>query len=915
MQSRNWLGVLSALVLGFFFAGSVAHAQEGSVNPAQCVNGFDDDNDGVTDCLDSDCWGVTVCCGPLDVLGFCDPVEFSTCSCVVDCPITQPTGETSCGDGVDNDCDGATDCVDPECVDSLDCCVATQTPTELTCNDGTDNDCDGDVDCADSDCALLLICTCPPPTGSGTCDPTETPCNCLLDCGAIQNPETTCDDGIDNDCDGTVDCDDDSCFNTCCGNGVPDTLEECDNGLANSDTVSDACRLDCTNAGCGDGVIDTGEDCDLGAGNSDAPDANCRTDCTFRRCGDGICDIGNLEDTCNCADCGAFHEGNVETTCDDIFDNDCDGPRNCDDSDCFTNPVCCGDGVCRPGEDQCTCVADCGVSLEDPETTCDDDLDNDCDGDFDCRDVDCHGTPACCGDGILNSMEECDLGLANNDNPGLPGITCRTDCTFATCGDGITDVGEECDGSDDFGCPLECNASCECPPCGDVGCQVNMRLFAPGQVSLNEVFEVELRVNSITGVSEPFIAIQAILIWNPSVLQFEGYITEKEFQYPYDWLGAGLPDDSANDGFNNVFDDGDAFFQSFGQLPPNPLPVATVGTGLLAAKFRFRAIGQGADQIGFRRDLLSQNTTLVVDDMVAGIDILQEAMPVTVTVPCNECPCTLGADNQPLPGTSVCMHETCDFAGGCTSFQAGYGDVIAPFSLPPFVSTNDILCAVQGFGNYCTCSNADIAGCSATGIPIGTDDILAVVAAFGGENPCGCPVLPQASAASGPVTAGSIVVISEDTPVTIELHTRSRVVHPGGLIEIDAFASEVSEVSGYELALVAGAMRQGGVELETVSVDEHRRDYIFAAVENIPLHEMEFGRIGGVSLGGGVEVTKQKRAYLGTFAYRVADDAVGTVKLTASPDFNGMWRSSIERVRTQLVNEIVVMVVAESSGK
>jgi hypothetical protein len=42
-----------------------------------------------------------------------------------------------------------------------------------------------------------------------------------------------------------------------CGNGVLDAGEECDDGAANSDTATDACRTNCRLAGCGDGVEDT----------------------------------------------------------------------------------------------------------------------------------------------------------------------------------------------------------------------------------------------------------------------------------------------------------------------------------------------------------------------------------------------------------------------------------------------------------------------------------------------------------------------------------------------------------------------------------------------------------------------------------------------------------------------------------
>ena len=62
---------------------------------------------------------------------------------------------------------------------------------------------------------------------------------------------------------------------TLCGNGAVDMPEMCDDGMDNSNTLPNACRLDCTLPTCGDGVIDDGEACDDGMDNG----AVCGLDC------------------------------------------------------------------------------------------------------------------------------------------------------------------------------------------------------------------------------------------------------------------------------------------------------------------------------------------------------------------------------------------------------------------------------------------------------------------------------------------------------------------------------------------------------------------------------------------------------------------------------------------------------------
>jgi len=276
--------------------------------------------------------------------------------------------------------------------------------------------------------------------GDGTCDPGEDQCNCPDDCGTPPSTETGyCADGIDNDCDTYTDCDDADCDSdpACqCGNGTcdpgedqcncpedcgtpPSTETSCTDGVDNDcDTYTDCDDSDCDSdpaCQCGNGVCDPGEDCHTcpddcisrtvppkfayccgdGTCEGEENETNCAVDCGGGSyCGDETCDPG--EDQCNCPDdCGT--PPSTETSCTDEIDNDCDTDVDCDDSDCEGDPACpsCGDGTCDPGEDQCNCPEDCGTPPSTETGYCTDGINNDCDAYTDCDDPDCADDPAC----------------------------------------------------------------------------------------------------------------------------------------------------------------------------------------------------------------------------------------------------------------------------------------------------------------------------------------------------------------------------------------------------------------------------------------------------------------------------------------------------------------------------------------
>jgi lysophospholipase L1-like esterase len=215
--------------------------------------------------------------------------------------------------------------------------------------------------------------------------------------------------------------------------------------------------------GCGDGICGPKENVD-----------NCPADCgSSSFCGDSICDLD--EDQCSCpGDCGT--PPSTEVSCDNGIDDDCDGIIDCLDPDCVDDPSCpCNnDGVCNEGEDCQNCPGDCSGGQG---GTCDACFKGKCDGICnpkkegpECADCasfccgldtcdpelcgsDCGSPITVCGNGIIETGEECDDGGES--------ATCDIDCTLAVCGDGLPNqaAGEECDDGNTIigdGCDANC---------------------------------------------------------------------------------------------------------------------------------------------------------------------------------------------------------------------------------------------------------------------------------------------------------------------------------------------------------------------------------------------------------------------------------------------------------------------------
>ncbi len=315
-------------------------------------------------------------------------------------------------------------------------------------------------------------------------------------------------------------------------------------------------------------------------------------------------------------------------------------------------------------------------------------------------------------------------------------------------------------------------------------------------------------------------------------------------------------------------------------------------------------------------------------------------------IPCTrDCDCYFDAVDN---GTEfdVCDYNFCDIPmgeteGNCASCARRWGNTCDSYA--GFVQTDDILCAVTGFGNYCACPNGDLIGSGGakgpSGSPLGTDDILAIVAAFGGANPFMCPVpgsgegcdaaTPPGSDGCGPVsasTATSSAMTGQNFLTAPQSHRsasasgasfvmvpRQRAIRAGGVLELDVYLTGGESLVGYEFGVVSSGGRTGELALENVVVDTQRRDYVFNGLTSFPATDGSLGRVGAALMGSGVSVGN--RGYVGTFVYRASEDAVGAFNVSALGAHLNVFTDDGLSASVDAVKDVAVLVTAPTESR
>jgi hypothetical protein len=292
-----------------------------------CAQGPPDEPTDVTcDGLDGDCDGQTdedfastpTSCG----VGACASTGDTTCvdgeegdTCTAGTPQNEgPMGDPTCGDSSDNDCDGATDGADSDCM--VDCSMYDK---RGPCND--DPGCMWEGPKRGGQCVPIPI-TCIDNDGDGYGASEDPSCpNAGIDCDDNNsgiNPgadDSNC-NGVDEDCSGIND-DGYMPTPTTCGDGVCASTGqlECQSGYE-VDTCTPGPQDEPTDVTC-DGLDG---DCD---GSVDEDFASTPTTCGLGVCastGDTTCVAGTPGDTCT----PGPQDEPADVTCDGL-DGDCDG--------------------------------------------------------------------------------------------------------------------------------------------------------------------------------------------------------------------------------------------------------------------------------------------------------------------------------------------------------------------------------------------------------------------------------------------------------------------------------------------------------------------------------------------------------------------------------------------------------------
>ena len=399
---------------GCLHAGNEAQCDDNNecTDGDQCSQGLCQGT-GSTDCDDGNPCTKDIClpqggCLHEDSSGaFCDDLD--------PCSVGDVCVEGTCQSGLVKNCDDGNPCTSDVCGEEGNC---GHEANSESCDDS--NACTVDDTCAGGQCAgaVLVDCDDDHVCTTDSCDP-------AIGCVYADNTAPCTDGSV---CTLGDQCQEGLCvpgFAVLCNDGNPCTTDSCD--------PVEGCQQAANEDGCDDGNPCTaGDTCVAGACKGVDPvvcdDENPCTD-DFCHPFDGCTYVPNV-DLCDDDDLCTTVDQCVDGVCAGSQPLDCDDENDCTDDDCDAvegcqyedNTLGCDDA------DQCTTVDQCadGECVGSVPLECDDT--DPCTADNCDPAQGCQFEPIipCCGNGILDSGEECDQGL---NNGGKTLDSCTVECT------------------------------------------------------------------------------------------------------------------------------------------------------------------------------------------------------------------------------------------------------------------------------------------------------------------------------------------------------------------------------------------------------------------------------------------------------------------------------------------------------
>ena len=578
---------------------------------------------------------------------------------------------TVCGNSPSGDCDAQDTCQSGSCVDNVQ-------PDTFVCRPAF-NECD----VADTCNGVLKSCPANAFVEAGTVctddnnDCTSDICNGTGSCihPSLANGTACTDDA--NDCTGDI-CVNGSCVHpalasgTACGDPTdsicdnPDTCNSSGVCLANAEPSGIACG-DQTSS-----VCDNPDTCDgLGACSPNAVPAGVI-------CGDPTDTECDQADACDGLGMCSPNILPLGSPCGDPSDTFCTDPDTCDgNGNCLANDFVCPPGrICFNSVSGAACVEcivdeDCddGVFCNGTEI-CDGFFclagTSPCDDDNVCTEDQCNETTGACNNVPDNSVDPDDGIFCNGVDQCINGVLIiagdETCDDGNACTTGVCDVGlDECVYSD---VPGGCDDNDACTE-GDVcsnGVCTGVIPMGNGEINLNwspsapivepgETFQIGLLAVSADQTPASCSSISTILQWDPTKIELLGRINNG----PYTWQLSTFPNDSNQDGLNDTWLDGDAYYTAW-SVPSN-LPVIPF-SGLLVTTFEFRAL-EAVSQTPLEIPLCTGDapTRTVIDFGVFGN---QTGILSTALIRVSECISAADCDDGLFcNGSEACLQGVC----------------------------------------------------------------------------------------------------------------------------------------------------------------------------------------------------------------------------------------------------------------